>query len=825
MFVLTAMASCLGGWLLTQAVVDYQRVSRLQRAVDIDLLWFSAADKLAVERPLTGDILLGQLSADAATKARLIAVRQDADHAIDGIERQILALSYPGARHQLEIVRETREDLRRWRDKVSVMIFRPKSEREPHIFLHYVTALNALLERLDSALDLGDVAASQEDGVTMDLVLLSRQAWSLRRVVGARSVPLMAAVDDAVGLAPRQLERQGRFEGTIEAQWAAAEAQVLRLPDYPELPQALAAARGAFNEHDVMCQSILEAGREGAPYPVAAADIAKSVARATPALVTIRDVALAAARARARTNRRNAMIRVGGSATILVLIVLAASGTIRLLKRRIVSPVLALTEIIDLLARRNFDVEIPATAHDDEIGRMAIALATLREGAILAAANEAKISHMARHDALTGLPNRIFLHERIEQAVAHAARGRPCALLCLDLDRFKAVNDTFGHPTGDALLMAVSQRLLHCVREVDTVSRLGGDEFVVLLVALVDIDDSSVVAQRITIAMNTPFEIDGHEIMIGVSLGIAVAPLDASSAVELLKNADTALYRAKQEEKGSFRYFKPEMHAKLQARANLEKDLRAAIQSNALELFFQPQYVLTTDRLCGFEALLRWRHPVRGMISPGEFVPLAEETGLIVPIGAWVLHQACREAMGWPGSLTVSVNLSAVQFQSSAVVNSVREALEASGLPAARLDLEITETVLLDKSGATMGILSELHELGATIAMDDFGTGYSSLSYLRSFPFDTIKIDQSFVRDLAERDDARAIIRAIVGLGQSLGMKTLAEGVETQEQLAHLRREGCDEAQGYLFSKPIPASDARILAHRSIASWPALARG
>jgi diguanylate cyclase (GGDEF)-like protein len=405
-----------------------------------------------------------------------------------------------------------------------------------------------------------------------------------------------------------------------------------------------------------------------------------------------------------------------------------------------------------------------------------------------------------------------LLQERLDHAVAMSGRGQTSAVLCLDLDRFKMVNDSFGHPTGDLLLQAVAARLLASVRDVDTVSRIGGDEFVVLLCNIDLPDRAAVAAQRILRAISEPFDLDGRVISIGTSIGIALAPQDANAGSTLLKCADTALYRAKLEEKGSWRFFRPEMDAQTQERMALERDLRAAVQTEAFALAYQPQYSVATGQLCGFEALLRWPHPERGMISPAAFIPVAEETGLIVTIGAWVLRQACAEAVRWPDGLRLAVNISGVQFKNRNLVQTVRAALDQSGLPAHRLELEITETALLTNKADTLSMLDELHEMGIHIAMDDFGTGYSSLSYLRSFPFDTIKIDQSFVRDLSEHADSRAIVRAVVALANSLGMSTTAEGVETAEQLAQLQREGCDTVQGYFFSRPIGPDEAYLLA-------------
>jgi diguanylate cyclase (GGDEF)-like protein/PAS domain S-box-containing protein len=415
---------------------------------------------------------------------------------------------------------------------------------------------------------------------------------------------------------------------------------------------------------------------------------------------------------------------------------------------------------------------------------------------------EAQIVFMARHDTLTRLPNRVLLNERIEQAVTQLGRGSGLAVLCVDLDNFKQVNDTLGHPVGDALLVAVSERLQACVREVDTVARLGGDEFAIVQCGIGAPEDAALLARRVVETLSAPYEIDGHRVMVGASLGISVAPGDGVTCERLLKNADVALYRAKSDGRGTWRFFEPEMDARLQARRKLELDLREALAKNQFDLYYQPICDLELNRVCGFEALLRWRHPTRGFVPPSEFIPVAEEIGLIVQLGDWVLRRACAQASEWPSYVKVAVNVSPAQFKGPGLVQSVSDALSAAGLSPQRLELEITESVLLTNSVATLAILHALRDRGIRISMDDFGTGYSSLSYLRSFPFDKIKIDQSFVRDVAAPGESSLIVRAIIGLSRSLGMRTTAEGVETEEQLARLRAEGCNEVQGYLFGMP-----------------------
>jgi diguanylate cyclase (GGDEF)-like protein/PAS domain S-box-containing protein len=419
---------------------------------------------------------------------------------------------------------------------------------------------------------------------------------------------------------------------------------------------------------------------------------------------------------------------------------------------------------------------------------------------------EARIVFMARHDALTNLPNRVLFAERIEQALAQMGRGHGFAVLCLDLDHFKQVNDTLGHPVGDQLLRAVAERLQACAREIDTVARLGGDEFAIVQRDVKDPEEAAILARRIVEVVSAPYQLEGQCVTIGVSIGISLAPADGSLCERLLKNADLALYRAKAEQRGVWRFFEAEMDARLQARSRLEGELREALANDELRLLYQPIYDLERERICGFEALLRWQHPTRGLVSPAEFIPIAEEIGLIVSFGQWVLYQACAEASKWPEHVKLAVNVSPAQFTSDRLVHAVTDALATSGMKAQRLELEITESVLLANSGTTFNILRSLRALGARISMDDFGTGYSSLSYLRSFPVDKIKIDQSFIRGLSATDGSDMIVRALIGLGRSLGMLTTAEGVETAEQLSQLRMEKCNEVQGYLFSPPVHPS-------------------
>ena len=426
--------------------------------------------------------------------------------------------------------------------------------------------------------------------------------------------------------------------------------------------------------------------------------------------------------------------------------------------------------------------------------------------------SEVKIEYMAHHDSLTDLANRVLLNQRLEQALGHRIhREEIVAVHHLDLDHFKAVNDTFGHLAGDKLLKIVAGRLRGLVRDTDTIARMGGDEFVIVQGPIRDPAEATSLAQRIIALISEPYDIDGHQAIIGASIGIAVGPGDGLRPDKLLRNADLALYRAKGDGRGQFRFFEPAMDQQMQARRIMEQDLRKALAAGEFVLHYQPVVNLASNEISGFEALIRWNHPEKGMVAPATFIPLAEEIGFIVPIGEWVIRQACNTAAKWPGDLHVAVNISAVQFRSPGLMQVIVGALAASGLQPTRLEIEITESVLLQNKETTLELLHQLRALGVRIAMDDFGTGYSSLTYLQCFPFDKIKIDRSFVKDITENTGSLNIVRAVAALANGMGMTATAEGVETSEQLDKITSEGCTEMQGYLFSKPLPLHEMTAL--------------
>jgi diguanylate cyclase (GGDEF)-like protein len=426
--------------------------------------------------------------------------------------------------------------------------------------------------------------------------------------------------------------------------------------------------------------------------------------------------------------------------------------------------------------------------------------------------SEAQNYYIAHHDALTGLGNRVLFRQQLNEALERVQRhGESLAVLFIDLDGFKSINDSLGHSIGDELLKCIGDRLRENVCETDIIARLGGDEFAVVQTAKSQPQGAAALASRLIDVISKPWLVEGHQLLAGASIGVAVSTPGPLDPEVLLRSADLAMYRAKSDGRGIYRFFEPDMDARVQARRLLELELRRALHDKTFELHYQPIFNLERRQISGLEALLRWKHPWRGLVAPSEFIPLAEEIGLIVPLGEWVLREACAEASSWPEDMFVSVNLSPVQFKYEGLPKAVADALAAAGLPANRLELEITESVLLDKSNTNLATLNQLRDLGVRVSLDDFGTGYSGLSYLRTFRFDKIKVDQSFVRDLSQRGDSLAIIRAIADIGLSFGIATIAEGVETEEQMRRLREEGYSELQGYLFGKPGPASEIRSL--------------
>lgn len=431
---------------------------------------------------------------------------------------------------------------------------------------------------------------------------------------------------------------------------------------------------------------------------------------------------------------------------------------------------------------------------------------------------EREIRFLADHDILTGVYNRTAFHRRAEEAIANARlRGSITAVMCLDIDHFKTINDTYGHPAGDEVLRVITKRLCDCFRDVDTVARFGGDELGIVFADAKSPETVATVAAQLLQAISQPIDFNGQKIACSASIGVATSSSESDTADKVIGNADLALYRAKADGRDTFCFFEENMDTLVNARRALGSDLRQAVANNQLILHYQPQIDVFTDEIVGVEALVRWHHPERGVVPPGDFIPLAEETGIINRIGEWVLRQACTDALKWPEQIKVAVNLSPIQFKNKHLSETIAKTLEETGLCPTRLELEITESVLLQDTGDNVAALQNLKHLGVRVSMDDFGTGYSCLGTLRSFPFDKIKIDQSFVRDLEKNPDSAAIIHAVLGLGHSLGMSTCAEGVENAEQLAFLRSEGCTEVQGFFYSKPKPFAEiTRVLEAKTL---------
>ena len=475
-----------------------------------------------------------------------------------------------------------------------------------------------------------------------------------------------------------------------------------------------------------------------------------------------------------------------------------------------------------LVRRDGFEIPIEdsvAPIHDRE-GQATGAVIVFRDVSA-ARAMALQMTHSAQHDFLTGLPNRMLLNDRVNQAIALAPRHwKKVAVLFLDLDGFKHINDSLGHPIGDKLLQSIAKRLVDCVRGSDTVSRQGGDEFVVLLSEVEQSEDAAITARRMLQAVAEAHSIDQHDLHVTTSIGVSIYPDDGLDAETLIKNADTAMYQAKENGRQSYQFFKPAMNVRAVERQSIEEGLRRALERQEFALHYQPKINLKTGAITGAEALMRWTHPTRGLVSPAQFIPIAEDCGLILPIGNWVLREACRQARAWVDAglplVTMAVNISAMEFRDENFLEGVFAILKDTGLDPRSLELELTESVLMKHAESTASILKTLRARGVRLAVDDFGTGYSSLSYLRKFPIDALKIDQSFVRQITSTPDETSIVTAVISMGRSLKLRVIAEGVETREELAFLQAHQCDEAQGYYFSRPVPPPAVRQVAPTSM---------
>jgi diguanylate cyclase (GGDEF)-like protein len=660
---------------------------------------------------------------------------------------------------------------------------------------------------LDEALLIAEREVTRREPRTGLIIKNPRLANEMREAAGQRSTILSRYVGTGIKLDDGARDKVSELTGAIHQSWDRLRRLSRQAENTPKLDDAIAHIDSTFvKQGEPLYAEMAEAAWRGSKPPMDLLAWRAWTVQMLTSILAARDAPIAQAQADLESLRvgivNDILLTISG--TIFLLTILAAVGA--MLERRILRPIELLTGKLDLAQGQpdttdDQDVIARYSSRSDEIGALARALDKRRR-------YENEIAHLARHDVLTNLPNRALFRDELKRAFANRSReGEQVAVLCLDLDRFKPVNDTLGHAVGDELLRQVSIRLTSCVRAGDLAARLGGDEFGIIQSRVEGEGDASALAERVVQSLSGPYDVCGHRVSVGVSVGVAIAAGATGSPDELVHQADLALYRVKADRRQSFSFYHQDMDARLENRRKLEMDLHEAIEKQQFAVHFQPTIRLKDNSVAGFEALLRWKHPERGMISPLEFIPIAEETGLINQIGQWVLLEACKQAAMWPPHMSVAVNLSPVQFRQATLPLQILSALSKSGLEPSRLELEITEAVLLKDSEGTQETLKQLRDIGVRIALDDFGTGYSSLSYLSRFQFDKIKIDRSFVNDMNTRNDALSIVRAITALGADLGMTVTAEGVETEEQLAQLRNVRCTEVQGFYFSKPKAASD------------------
>jgi diguanylate cyclase (GGDEF)-like protein len=660
---------------------------------------------------------------------------------------------------------------------------------------------------VDEALLVAEREVTGREPRTGLIIKNPRVANEMRESAGQRSTILSRYAGTGIKLDDDARDKVSELTGAIHLSWDRLRRLSKQAENTPKLDDAIAHIESIFVTHgEPLYAEMAEAARRGSKPPMDLLAWRGWTIQMLTSILAARDAPIAQAQADLEGLRAGVVNDILQTmlGTISLLSILAFVGFT--LERRILRPIELLTGKLDLAqgevdTTADQDVIAKYSSRNDEIGALARALDKRRR-------YENEIAHLARHDVLTNLPNRALFSDELTRAFANRSReGEQIAVLCLDLDRFKPVNDTLGHAVGDELLRQVAMRLSSCVRAGDLAARLGGDEFGIIQSRVEDEGDASALAERVVQSLSGPYDVCGHRVTVGVSVGVAIAAGATGSPDELVHQADLALYRVKADGRQSFSFYHQDMDARVENRRRLEMDLHEAIEKQQFDVHFQPTIKLHDNSVAGFEALLRWKHPERGMISPAEFIPIAEETGLINQIGQWVLLEACKQAATWPPHMSVAVNLSPVQFRQATLPLQIMSALSKSGLEPSRLELEITEAVLLKDSESTQETLRQLRDIGVRIALDDFGTGYSSLSYLSRFQFNKIKIDRSFVNDMNTRNDALSIVRAITALGADLGMTVTAEGVETEEQLAQLRNVRCTEVQGFFFSKPKAASD------------------
>ena len=789
---------------------QHTRLERLDEAKFLVLVIGNASrfvEAMALERGLYNQLLVspemqpGQIEALIRPRVSMTDdVFRDTEVALSALP---LMLSEPIG----NLIQKARSEVNIGRIELANGLSRPLSPERLATTDAVLSRFFAAARLVDEALLVAEREVTGREPRTGIIIKNPRVANEMREAAGQRSTILSRFAGTGIKLDDGAREKVSELTGAIHVSWDRLRRLSKQAENTPLLDDAIAHIESTFvKQGEPLYAEMAEAARRGSKPPMDLLTWRAWTVQMLTSILAARDAPIAQAQAdleilRAGTVNDILLTMLG---TISLLSVLAVVGFT--LERRILKPIELLTGKLDLAqgevdTTADQDVIAKYSSRNDEIGALARALDKRRR-------YENEIAHLARHDVLTNLPNRALFRDELRRAFANRSReGEQVAVLCLDLDRFKPVNDTLGHAAGDELLRQVAMRLSFCVRAGDLAARLGGDEFGIIQSRVEDEGDASALAERVVQSLSGPYDVCGHRVTVGVSVGVAIAAGATGSPDELVHQADLALYRVKADGRQSFSFYHQDMDARVENRRKLEMDLHEAIEKQQFAVHFQPTIKLNDNSVAGFEALLRWKHPERGMISPVDFIPIAEETGLINQIGQWVLMEACKQAVMWPPHMSVAVNLSPVQFRQATLPLQIMNALSKSGLEPSRLELEITEAVLLKDSESTQETLKQLRDIGVRIALDDFGTGYSSLSYLSRFQFDKIKIDRSFVNDINTRNDALSIVRAITSLGADLGMTVTAEGVETEEQLAQLRDVHCTEVQGFYFSKPKAAGD------------------
>jgi diguanylate cyclase (GGDEF)-like protein len=789
---------------------QHTRLERLDEAKFLVLVIGNASrfvEAMALERGLYNQLLVspemqpGQIEALIRPRVSMTDdVFRDTEVALSALP---LMLSEPIG----NLIQKARSEVNIGRIELANGLSRPLSPERLATTDAVLSRFFAAARLVDEALLVAEREVTGREPRTGIIIKNPRVANEMREAAGQRSTILSRFAGTGIKLDDGAREKVSELTGAIHVSWDRLRRLSKQAENTPLLDDAIAHIESTFvKQGEPLYAEMAEAARRGSKPPMDLLTWRAWTVQMLTSILAARDAPIAQAQAdleilRAGTVNDILLTMLG---TISLLSVLAFVGFT--LERRILKPIELLTGKLDLAqgevdTTADQDVIAKYSSRNDEIGALARALDKRRR-------YENEIAHLARHDVLTNLPNRALFRDELRRAFANRSReGEQVAVLCLDLDRFKPVNDTLGHAAGDELLRQVAMRLSFCVRAGDLAARLGGDEFGIIQSRVEDEGDASALAERVVQSLSGPYDVCGHRVTVGVSVGVAIAAGATGSPDELVHQADLALYRVKADGRQSFSFYHQDMDARVENRRKLEMDLHEAIEKQQFAVHFQPTIKLNDNSVAGFEALLRWKHPERGMISPMDFIPIAEETGLINQIGQWVLMEACKQAVMWPPHMSVAVNLSPVQFRQATLPLQIMNALSKSGLEPSRLELEITEAVLLKDSESTQETLKQLRDIGVRIALDDFGTGYSSLSYLSRFQFDKIKIDRSFVNDINTRNDALSIVRAITSLGADLGMTVTAEGVETEEQLAQLRDVHCTEVQGFYFSKPKAAGD------------------